>query len=179
MLDLNLYGDQPIFITLNHQFQKYNGYIFWNSNAKSFTFENDKVTIRAAGGIIDLFVIAEDSPEMVIKQIHRIIGQPVKPPLWSFGYHLCRWGYNSSEETLRINSEMYNAKIPQEVQWNDIDYMDRKRDFTFDPNSFKTLPSVINAVHNRGQKYIVILDPAISIDILPDEKYYPLEQGLE
>ena len=71
------------------------------------------------------------------------------------------------------------AGISQEVQWNDIDYMDRKRDFTFDPKNFKSLPNVIEKLHSHGQKYVVILDPAIPIDIAKNETYKPLTEGLE
>ena len=176
--DLNLYGDQPIWIVFDKSRNIYFGYVFWNSNAKSFTVGEEKVTLRSSGGIIDLFFVTGSSAENVVSKIHEIVGGTMIPPVWALGYHLCRWGYNSSDETLRINREMRQASIPQEVQWNDIDYMFKKRDFTFDPDSFKTLPLAIDEIHDAGQKYVVILDPAIPTDIDPGESYSPLAEGI-
>ena len=176
--DYNLYGDHPIWITFDKETGSYYGYVFWNSNAKSFTITNRKVIIRTSGGIIDLFFMWGHSPEEVVQQIHSVLGTLVKPPIWSMGYHLSRWGYNSSIETLDITREMRNAGIPQEVQWNDIDYMFKKRDFTYDPLAFGSLPTVVKEIHSYHQKYVVILDPAIPTDIDPTEIYSPLEDGL-
>ena len=46
------------------------------------------------------------------------------PPYWSLGYHLSRWGYRSSDDVINIVEAMKSAKIPLEVQWVDIDYME-------------------------------------------------------
>ena len=45
----------------------------------------------------------------------------------------------------------------QDVQWNDIDYMERFLDFTFDPASFATLPDMVKDLHAHGQRYVMIL----------------------
>ena len=72
---------------------------------------------------------------------------------------------------------MQSANIPLEVQWNDIDYMDKKRDFTFDPENYHSLPSMIDRLHTQQQKYVAILDPAIPINV--NDSYAPLVDGLE
>lgn len=35
------------------------------------------------------------------------------PPLWALGFHLCRWGYGSSNETWQTVRAMRNYQIPQ------------------------------------------------------------------
>lgn len=35
------------------------------------------------------------------------------PPLWALGFHLCRWGYGSSNETWQTARAMRNYQIPQ------------------------------------------------------------------
>ncbi len=45
----------------------------------------------------------------------------------------------------------------QDVQWNDIDYMDRFMDFTFDPTKFATLPDLVKDLHAHDQRYVMIL----------------------
>ena len=57
------------------------------------------------------------------------------------------------------------------------DYMDRRRDFTFDPEHFHYLPWKISNLHDHGQKYVAILDPAIPSGVGSDV-YQPLLDGL-
>lgn len=45
----------------------------------------------------------------------------------------------------------------QDVQWNDIDYMDRFMDFTFDSTNFATLPELVKDLHAHDQRYVMIL----------------------
>lgn len=46
---------------------------------------------------------------------------------------------------------------PQDVQWNDLDYADAKRDFTFDKKSFRDYPEMVQDFHRRGLRYIMIV----------------------
>lgn len=47
----------------------------------------------------------------------------------------------------------------QDVQWNDIDYMDRFMDFTIDPTKFSTLPDLVKDLHAHNQRYVMMLVP--------------------
>lgn len=46
---------------------------------------------------------------------------------------------------------------PQDVQWNDLDYADAKRDFTFNKKSFRDYPEMVRDFHSRGLRYIMIV----------------------
>lgn len=46
---------------------------------------------------------------------------------------------------------------PQDVQWNDLDYADAKRDFTFNKKSFKDYPEMVRDFHSHGLRYIMIV----------------------
>ncbi|CDQ96048.1 unnamed protein product [Oncorhynchus mykiss] len=98
------------------------------------------------------------------------------PPYWSLGFHLCRWGYRSTNATREVVQRMHNANFPLDVQWNDLDYADKRRVFTFDPQRFVDLPDMVKEFHQKGMKYILILDPGIS-STSPPATYPPFDEG--
>ena len=56
-----------------------------------------------------------------------------------------------------MNDRMRQYGIPQDVQWNDIDYMDKHLDFTVDQQQFGDLGGFVRDLHSMGQKYIPIV----------------------
>jgi len=121
-------------------------------------------------------VFVGPTPELVNQQYAQFIGKPQLPPYWALGFHLSRWGYGSTEAVRALRERMRNAAIPQDVQTFDIDYMDKKRDFTYDPENFGDLPELINELNLENIRTILILDPAIPIDT---EDYSVFENGIE
>lgn len=141
------------------------------------------MTFRTIGGILDFFVFLGPSPADVISQYTDIIGKPFLPTYWSLGFHLCRYGYTGTDEVKKVIARNRALGIPyvscillllidsdynvsmlqmcscdfQEVQWTDIDYMDAKLDWTYDPTHFSELPAVADDLHAHGQKYIMII----------------------
>ena len=47
--------------------------------------------------------------------------------------------------------------IPQDTQWNDIDYMSRHKDFTIGDLRFHGLDQFVDELHKDGMHYIMIL----------------------
>uniref|UniRef100_A0A8C2ZM00 alpha-glucosidase n=1 Tax=Cyclopterus lumpus TaxID=8103 RepID=A0A8C2ZM00_CYCLU len=60
-----------------------------------------------------------------------------------------------------LYKQMRAAGIPYDVQYADIDYMDRQLDFVLDPE-FEGLPALVDQMRGEGMRFIFILDPAIS-----------------
>ena len=52
------------------------------------------VIIRTIGGVLDFYLIVEDSFSDVVKQYHSLIGTTFMPPYWAYGYQLSAWGYD-------------------------------------------------------------------------------------
>lgn len=50
----------------------------------------------------------------------------------------------------------------QDIQYTDIDYMEEKKDFTYDKVKFSELPQFADYLHEKGQRYILILVRNIS-----------------
>ncbi|XP_012510792.1 PREDICTED: sucrase-isomaltase, intestinal, partial [Propithecus coquereli] len=74
--------------------------------------------------------------------------------------------------------EQVVQQYQEDTQITDIDYMEDKKDFTYDEVAFKGLPEFVQDLHDHGQKYVIILDPAISIDKLANgAAYEPYDRG--
>ncbi|XP_065588967.1 lysosomal alpha-glucosidase-like isoform X2 [Cyrtonyx montezumae] len=173
----NLYGAHPFYLLMEEGGDAH-GVFLLNSNAMEVALQPAPgLTWRTIGGVLDFYIFLGPDPNMVIQQYQEVIGFPAMPPLWALGFHLCRWGYGSSNETWQTARAMRNFQIPQDAQWNDIDYMDGYRDFTFDPQKFASLPSLVEDLHKHGQHYVMILDPGIS-STSPRGSYWPFDEGL-
>ena len=59
----------------------------------------------------------------------------------------------------------------------DIDYMEKFRDFTIDKENWGNLAELVNELHNNGQNFVLILDPAIPAEAGPG--YEPAESGIK
>nr|XP_026693555.1 LOW QUALITY PROTEIN: lysosomal alpha-glucosidase-like [Ciona intestinalis] len=174
----NLYGDHAFYMGIEND-GKAHGVFLLNSNAKEIELQpSPALTWRTIGGILDFYVFLGPTPEEVVQQYTQVIGRTFMPPYWSLGFHLCRWGYGSSNNTWDIVKRMREAKIPQDVQWNDIDYMSKRLDFTYDKTTFDTLPQMVEDLHENGQHYIMIIDPGIS-NKQPTGTYPAYKQGIE
>ncbi|NXE37801.1 LYAG glucosidase, partial [Ptilorrhoa leucosticta] len=173
----NLYGAHPFYLLMEEGGDAH-GVFLLNSNAMEVALQPAPgLTWRTIGGVLDFYIFLGPDPNMVIQQYQQVIGFPAMPPLWALGFHLCRWGYGSSNETWQTVRAMRNYQIPQDAQWNDIDYMDGYRDFTLDSQKFASLPSLVQDLHKHGQRYVMILDPGIS-STSPHGSYWPFDEGL-
>lgn len=173
----NLYGAHPFYLAMEDGGNAH-GFFLLNSNAMDVVLQPaPALTWRTIGGILDFYVFLGPDPTSVIAQYVEVIGYPSMPINWALGYHLCRWGYNTSDSVLEIVKSMRNYGIPQDVQWNDIDYMDQFMDFTYDTTKFATLPDVVKDLHAHDQRYVMILDPGIS-SVQPEGSYWPFDEGL-
>ncbi|XP_060814039.1 lysosomal alpha-glucosidase-like [Bombus pascuorum] len=174
----NLYGSHPFYLIIENSGRSY-GLLFLNSNAMDVILQpSPAITFRTIGGVFDIYFFLGPTPTDVIKQYSEIIGKPFLPPYWSLGFHLCRYGYGTLEKTKEIWNRTIAAGIPFDTQWNDLDYMDKNNDFTYNPKTFKELPQFVNEIHSRGMHYIPLIDAGIS----GSEKhgtYLPYDEGMK
>ena len=98
------------------------------------------------------------------------------PAYWSLGFQICRYGYRNTSQVEQVYNEMVAAQIPYDVQYTDIDYMERQLDFTIGER-FKDLPQFVDKIRSEGMRYIIILDPAISGN--ETRPYPPFQRGQE
>ncbi|XP_022608272.1 lysosomal alpha-glucosidase [Seriola dumerili] len=176
--DANLYGSHPFYIVQEEDGLAH-GVFLLNSNAIEVMLQpTPALTWVSTGGILDLYIFLGPDPQSVVRQYLQVIGYPMMPPYWSLGFHLCRWGYTTTKTTRKVAQRMHNASLPLDVQWNDLDYANKLRVFTFDPWRFGDLPEMVEEFHKRGMKYILVLDPGIS-STSPPGTYPPFDDGLK
>ncbi|CAH1794350.1 unnamed protein product [Owenia fusiformis] len=175
--NVNLYGDHPFFMSFDDIGNAY-GVFLLNSNAMDISLQpKPAATYRTIGGILDFYIFLGPTPDDVIKQYQGTIGYPFMPPYWSLGFHLCRYGYKSSDDIRTVINRMQAGKFPYDAQWCDIDYMKDHLDWTYDADKFKDLPTIVKDLHDNGMHYVNIIDPGIS-STQPKGSYKPYDDGL-
>ena len=118
----NLLGHQPIALHKTKYKNIWLGFVFLNSNAQDvqiYKNENEETVLshKTIGGIIDYYIIVNNSPENVIKDIKYLIGKPALPPYWALGYHQGGDMFDSIDEFKEVYRTYKKKKIPIDVMW--------------------------------------------------------------
>lgn len=174
----NLYGAHPIYF--DHRQNGTHGVFLLNSNGMDVYIDNkggQYLEYNIIGGVLDFYFIAGPSPRDVAVQYAEITQTPLMTPYWGLGYHQCKYGYRDVYEVAAVVANYSTNNIPLETMWTDIDYMDRRRIFTIDPERYPAdlYKDLVDTIHARDQHYIVMVDPAVFYK----ESNPALEAGLE
>jgi len=124
--------------------------------------KNVLLTFVLTTPVLELFVIQRSTPENIVRQYHSLIGKPVLVPYWAFGYHQCRWGYDTQQKLEDVVANFTKKGIPLDVLWNDIDYMIKYQDFTLDIKRYPTMIEFLNKLKEQNIMYVPILDAGIA-----------------
>ncbi|XP_038174419.1 putative maltase-glucoamylase-like protein FLJ16351 [Arvicola amphibius] len=158
----NLYGAHTFFLCLEDTSGASLGVFLLNSNAMEVTLQPaPAITYRTTGGILDFYIFLGNTPEQVVQEYLEVVGRPFLPSYWSLGFQLSRRDYGGTEGLREVIERNRKADIPYDVQYSDIDYMDGKKDFTIDEQTYPNLTDLAKDLHDNGQKYVIILNPGI------------------
>jgi len=165
----NLYGNHPVYYEHRPDSGKTHGVFFLNSNGMDMyinkTADGGQVMEwNTLGGIVDLYFMAGPDPHDVVQQYAEIVGKPAMQSYWHFGFHQCKYGYQDIMWVAGVVLNYTRAGIPLETMWSDIDYMDRRRTFTLDPDRYplKMVRELVDYLHDHDQHYVQMVDPAIA-----------------
>ncbi|XP_034273663.1 neutral alpha-glucosidase C isoform X3 [Pantherophis guttatus] len=118
-------------------------------------------------GIIDMFILKGPSPFDIFKQYGQLTGTQALPPLFSLGYHQCRWNYEDEDDVEKVDAGFDTFDIPYDVIWLDIEHTDGKRYFTWDKKRFPNPEKMQKQIlMKKKRKLVVIVDPHLKIDPL-------------
>jgi alpha-glucosidase len=171
-----IYQSHPFFIGLKEN--RAYGIFFDNTYRTHFdmghTYE-DRYMFSSEGGELDYYFIAGPLIKDVVKRYAYLTGYMPLPPMWALGHMICRWSYYPEKEVMDLAERARAERIPLDVIWLDIHYMDGYRCFTWDKSRFPNLSGMISKLHSLGYKVVSMIDPGIKADPL----YFVFKEGIE
>lgn len=171
-----LYRAIPFYFGL-HQGIGY-GIFFDNTFRSHFDFDEKgrgEMSFAATGGEVDYYFIYGPELLKVAEKYTLLTGKPELPPMWSLGFHQCRWSYYPEKRVLEVAQEFRDRKIPCDAIYLDIDYMDGYRCFTWNKAYFPKPTKMISELRKEGFQTVVMIDPGIR----EDDDYHVYQQGVE
>lgn len=139
--------------------------ILWDTASRSRVLAADRrILVHAEDGGFPVYIIERDTPGEVVVALSELTGRIALPPLWALGFQQSRYSYYPDSEVRRIADEMRIRRIPCDVIWLDIHYMDGNRSFTFDPVRFPDPAGLISHLHDRSLRTVLMIDPGLKVD---------------
>ncbi|KAL1919422.1 uncharacterized protein VTP21DRAFT_2115 [Calcarisporiella thermophila] len=174
-IDENVYGSHPFYMEVRNGTA--HGVFLRNSNGMDVILNPGKITYKVLGGVLDFYILMGPTPTDVIQQYTEVVGRPAMPPLWSLGFHQCRYGFKNIEEVATVVRRFREEKIPLDTIWMDIDYMEGWKDFTLDPVNFTEgkVRAFTQELQKNDQHMVIILDPGIKIE----RGHLPYDEGVQ
>ena len=134
--------------------------------------EPGRSRIASSGPTFDLWLVPGPAPAEVVERYTALVGRPGLPPLWSLGFHQCRWSYPDETAVREALAGFKEHDIPLSALWLDIEYMDGYRVFTFSPSRFPDPASLLRELATEGVRVVTIVDPGVK-----KEEGYPVYES--
>ncbi|MCM8532040.1 MAG: glycoside hydrolase family 31 protein [Lentisphaeraceae bacterium] len=144
------------------------GYFIDNPFPAKYSFDNQKntshITTTYSGGQYCEYFFSDPLIKNILADYTKLTGTISLPPLWSLGYHQCRWKKYNEVELLELATKQRESGSPCDVLWLDIDYMDEYRVFTWNEELFPDRQTLFKKLKEMGFRVITIVDPGVKYD---------------
>ncbi|GGF93746.1 alpha-glucosidase [Paenibacillus albidus] len=159
-----LYESIPLLIHMHGELSY--GLFLDNPGRSDFDMRSHGVafTISCSTGAYDIYFINGPHIKDVVKRYTSLTGRIPLPPKWAIGYHQSRYSYMNQQEVLQLARTFREKRIPCDVIYLDIHYMDEYRVFTFDPVNFPSPDKMIRELGELGVRIVPIVDPGVKKD---------------
>lgn len=147
----------------------------WRTHFDFGSAKDEIVRMWTEGGEMDYFFCHGPSLNKVAQRYHYLTGVPELPPLWTLGFHQCRWSYYPESRVRKLAETFRELEIPCDAIYLDIDYMDGYRCFTWNEDYFPQPGKMIRDLAEDGFQTVVMIDPGIRVD----EDYHVYKDGVE
>ncbi len=155
-----VYASVPFFIVMREG--RAHGFFLDNTHRSFFDVGKESQELLSFGaedGELDYYFIDGPDPKEVIRRYTALTGRTPLPPLWSLGYHQCRYSYYP-ESRVREVAATFRAKAnPADAIWLDIHYLDGYAPFTWDPERFPDPKRMTADLRTQGFRVVTIVDP--------------------
>jgi alpha-glucosidase len=171
-----LYTSTPFYFAKNGD--HWYGIFLDNTSKTHFNFgaSNHRFSFfKCERGQLNYYFFHSKNPMDILKQYCHLTGFTPLPPKWSLGYQQCRYSYYPDTELLSLAQNFRDRKIPADVLYLDIHYMDAYKVFTWHPERFAKAKEMLAKLKEQGFKVVVIIDPGVKIE----KGYNVMEEGLK
>ncbi len=170
-----LYCSIPFYMGIHHNLAY--GIFFDNTHKTFFNFgaSNDRFSSFSADtGEMNYYFMHGDSVRDILQQYTFLTGRMEMPPLWSIGYHQCRYSYYPDKEVLNVANTFREKDIPSDAIVFDIHYMEKYKIFTWNKKDFSDPGKLLSQLRQLGFNVVVMCDPGIKVE----KGYKTYEDGL-
>ena len=171
-----IYMSTPFYMGLHSDSLMYGMFLDNSSRVRvNFGASTDRFSsFGVEDGDLRYYVIAGSSIPSILASYSTLTGTMPLPPLWSIGYQQCRYSYYPDTQVLSIARTFRERKIPADVIYLDIHYMQDYKLFTWDATRFPDPTRMVSELSKLNFNTTIIIDPGIKIE----KGYTPYEDGL-
>ncbi|HTT55691.1 MAG TPA: TIM-barrel domain-containing protein [Opitutaceae bacterium] len=140
------------------------GLFFDNSWRSTFDFGHlgqEAAIYRADGGELNYYFFAGPDLKQILGRYTELTGRMPLPPLWVLGNQQSRYSYYPDTMVEQIVARYRRERLPLDVLYLDIHYMDGYRDFTWNPQRFPDPRGLLDRLRAQGVKVVTIIDPGV------------------
>ncbi len=121
----------------------------------------EEYAMRFEGGQYTEYLFAGPAMADILEAYTWLTGRIGLPPLWSLGYHQCRWFRYTQDAVEAVARRHRELEVPCDAVWLDIEYMDGYRVFTWDPEAFPDAAGMLGRLADDGFRVVTIVDPGV------------------
>ncbi len=170
-----LYKSIPFFLALRKG--KSYGVFLDNTYQSSFDFGKqspDMYSFGSIGGALDYYFFYGPDPKSVVTQYTALTGHTPLPPRYALGYQQSRYTYYPESRVYEIAKELRDHRIPADVIYLDIDYLQGYRAFDINRTYFPHFEQMVQDLAKQNLKLVVISD----LHLAAQKGYKPYDEGI-
>ncbi len=122
----------------------------------------EELYFGALKGEMDFYFFGGGNLKSVVKNYTELTGRISLPPKWALGFQQSRYSYTTAEEVMATATTFREKKMPVDVIYLDIDFMDSFRSFTHHSINFPDPKKLMDDLEALNFKVVTIIDPGIA-----------------
>lgn len=130
--------------------------------------QHDLLTIEVESPSLDLYLLAARDVQELLSLFKHLTGAMDMPPKYALGYQQSRWGYSSEKLLKELAGTFRQKKIPCDIVYMDLDYMDGYKSLTWNTEAFPKPKELLSELKEDGFQVVTIVNPGVK----EDPQYY-------